>query len=293
MASTTLLALTLSLLLLPSLSAASPLLDAAEILATAGFHRMALHLELASQTLQSHHSLTIFAPSDSHHHISINNVTVNPSPIFRNPHLAIFATHSFFNPHFHLQQASPPPPPPQNPLSHASRLLHSRGFTLMASILDLQFPAITDRRELTLFVPPDEAVAKNAGNLTELPALLRHHLVPRKIAWCDLASLKDGTLIGTYQSGFAVNVTKSGTHTLLLNGVPVDLPEMYRGDWLVLHGVRHVLFAHKGKRHRLRHGSDPVSVAALDGEQPPHDFDDRELVGNVNSPQHYHFSVFH
>ncbi|TKY69278.1 putative fasciclin arabinogalactan protein 20 [Spatholobus suberectus] len=326
--------LTLSLLL--SLSSASTLLDAAEILSTSGFESMALHLELASQTLESRHSLTIFAPTDfafrqlprvplsllryhllphafSLHsltslpsgaaiptllprhsltvtttttHISLNNVTVNPSPIFHDPRLAIFATHNFFNPRFR-----PPPPTPakNNPLLDASRALRSRGFSLMASVLDVQLPA---SRELTLLAPGDEAVAKRAGNLSEFPALLRRHLVPRKVAWRDLAGLKDGTLIGTYERGFAVNVTKSGTRTLLLNGVPVVFRDMYRGDWLVVHGLRHVLSVRRGKRHHpATNDSYRVSVAARDGEESSEfdNYDDRD----GNSARHYHFSVFH
>ncbi|QCD89633.1 hypothetical protein DEO72_LG4g579 [Vigna unguiculata] len=67
--------------------------------------------------------------------------------------------------------------------------------------------------------------------------------------WPQLAEIRDGTLVGTYEKGFALNVTMSKTHTLLLNGVEVVFPDMLRGDCLVVHGVPHVLSGHNGKRH--------------------------------------------
>ncbi|CAJ1932502.1 unnamed protein product [Sphenostylis stenocarpa] len=340
---TTLLTLSLLLLLLSLSSATSTtLLDAVEILSSSGFKCMAVHLELASQTIQPHHSFTIFSPTDAAFHrlphhlplsllryhllphafslhsltslpfgasiptllpnhsltittptptttISINNITLTPSPIFHHPNLTIFPTTNFFNPHFHLPPLHPSPklnlpttctPPPPNRLSQVARLLRSHHFSLMASLLDLQFPAACNRRALTLFAPLDEAVASHArNNLTQLSTLLRHHLVPCKMFWPDLASLRDGTLIGTYEKGFALNVTKCKTHTLLLNGVRVVFPDMFRGDCLVVHGVQHVLSVRNGKRkHHAKHDTYRVSVAEDDGEDEvsPHssEFDD-------------------
>ncbi|KAG4991321.1 hypothetical protein AAZX31_09G111100 [Glycine max] len=355
---TTFLILSFSLLLLLSVTAASPLLEAANILSAAGYECMALQLELASQTLQSHHSLTIFAPSDAafehhHHHpslhllryhllphafslhsltslpfgasiptllpshsltvtttnphsISINNVSLNTTPIFQHPNLTIFSAHTFFNPHFHFQHQNPTPPPNpatcppplKTPLSHASHLLHSRNFSVVAAVLNLQFPAPCTGRELTLFAPPDNAITHL--NLTELVPLLHRHLVPCKIAWRDLAALQDGTLIGTYERGFAINVTN--TNTLLLNGVHVTFPEMYRGDWLVVHGVNHVLSGtHHGKRHPTHRAKKNDSYrVSVEEEQDGGDqesssgFEDhRHREGEENSPHHYHFSAFH
>ncbi|XP_014519826.1 putative fasciclin-like arabinogalactan protein 20 [Vigna radiata var. radiata] len=364
MASPTTSFLTLSLLLLillPISSATSAtLLDAVEILSSLGFQCMALHLELASQTLQPHHSLTIFAPTDAAferlpHHlslsllryhllphafslhsltslpfgasiptllpnhsltitttsptitISINNVTLLPSRVFHHPNLTIFPTTNFFDPRFHLTPPHPRPKPnppticlpsPHNPLSRAARLLRSHRFSLVASLLDLQLPSAYNRCKLTLFAPLDKALIHARHNLTHLSALLRHHLVPCKIVWRELVELRDGTLIGTYEKGFSLNVTMSKTHTLLLNGVQVIFPDMFRGDCLVVHGVQHVFSGHNVKRHHhAKHDTYRVTDAQdydeheVSSHSP--EFDDDNRHGEGNSAGHYHFSVFH
>ncbi|KAK7310083.1 hypothetical protein RJT34_07330 [Clitoria ternatea] len=237
-------------------------------------------------TLLPNHSLTVTTTTPRH--LSINNVTVNPSPIFTHPYLVIFPTHTFFDPNFHLPPKTPPNTPcfPANfnSSSHkVTRVLRSRGYSAMALVLDMQFPGLDDgnRRQLTLLAPVDEAIA----NRTDLPAIIRRHLLPCRMTWSDLVALEDGTLIGTYERGISLRVTKPSSDTVLLNGVSVIFPDLYHSDWLVVHGLQGVL---KGRRHRKTpQDSDEMTVEAEDAEQST------SLEGVENSEQHLHFSVFH
>ncbi|KAK7308742.1 hypothetical protein VNO77_42368 [Canavalia gladiata] len=246
-------------------------------------------------TLLSGHSLTV---TTTPHRVSINNITVNPSPIFHNHHLVIFATENFFDPYFQLPAKTPSTcfPSKNNEafsFKEASSVLRSRGCSLMASLLDLQFPD-GNRRQLTLFAPLDQALTNQiAGNLSHFPVIVHRHLVPCKILRSDLVNLEDGTLIGTYERGFVLNVTNSGTEdTPLLNGVPVIFPELYRSDWLVVHGLQEVLSVHTGIGNRARQYSDPVSEAAQDAKDSSSLFEFDVHSDVENSPQHYRFSVF-
>ncbi|XP_047171811.1 LOW QUALITY PROTEIN: putative fasciclin-like arabinogalactan protein 20, partial [Vigna umbellata] len=303
----------LLLILLPFSSTASTtsttLLDAVEFLSSSGFQCMALHLELASQTLQPHHSLIIFAPTDAafeHHHLHQQRHP-RPLPRLPSPQPHHLPHHQLLRPTLPPHTPTPPSktkpshlcaPSPHNHLSRAARLLRSHRFSLVASLLDLQLPFACNRCKLTLFAPLDKALSHAAHNLTHLSALLRHHLVPCKIVWRELAELRDGTLIGTYEKGFSLNVTVSKTHTLLLNGVQVVFPDMFRGDCLVVHGVQHVFSRHNVKQHHhAKHDTYWVTDAQdydeheVSSHSP--EFDDDNRHGEGNSAGHYHFSVFH
>ncbi|KAK7273786.1 hypothetical protein RIF29_14849 [Crotalaria pallida] len=249
-------------------------------------------------TLLPHHSLTV--TTDHRHHprraVSINNVTVNPSPIFNDGSLVIFATESFFDPYFQLPAKSESKrtetrsgsdhlatcfPARKNEVNRlfsdetfsfkeASTVMRSRGCSLLASFLDMQILGLSDhhrnrnrnRPQLTLFAPIDEVIATHAPNVSDYSSILRKHLVPCRILWSDLVNLEDGTLIWTYERGFTVTVTKSSNEMLLLNGVAVIFPELYYSDWLVVHGVQDVLS--KG-RVREVHDSPVQNITTEDG----------------------------
>ncbi|XP_061375045.1 putative fasciclin-like arabinogalactan protein 20 [Gastrolobium bilobum] len=266
-------------------------------------------------TLLPGHSLTV-TTSHSDDRVSINNVTVNPSPIFDDGYLVIFATENFFDPYFQLPAQIIPRRPNTSltaaaacfpdkknnrkwffsdeafSFKEASDVLRSRGCSVIASFLDTQFLGLLDRPQLTLFAPIDEEMKNHVGkmNLSDYSAILRHHLVPCKILWSDLVTLEDGTLIWTYERGFTINVTKSSKDMLLLNGVPVIFPELYYSDWLVVHGLREVLSVPKGKKKAVK-DSDQVSDAGEDAKEScSFGFNHN---GAANNAGHYHFSTFH
>lgn len=163
----------------------------------------------------------------------------------------------------------------------------------MASVLDVQFlVGLKDRPQLTLFAPIDEALSVSHvanNNLSDCSTILRRHLVPCKIAWSDLVTMDEGTLVWTYERGFTLNVTKSSTDMLLLNGVPVVFPELYYSDWLVVHGLREVLSVDsKGLTDQpAEDDDDSVQIS----ESPFDQFSHNGAQNPATEP--YHFSVFH
>ncbi|KAL1317933.1 hypothetical protein HN51_070162 [Arachis hypogaea] len=276
-------------------------------------------------TLLPSHSLTVTTTTDSADSLSINNVTVNSEPLYRDASLVIFTTDHFFDPYFQLPAKIPHRTGTTDPYSssaaacfagrknhrksfssgeafsfkEASSVLRSKGCFLMAELLDTQFLAIRNRPQLTLFAPMDKVVtstnatrghvaATNNNNprLRGHSSILRHHLVPCKILWSDLLTLEEGTLIRTYERGFTLNVTKSTEDVLLVNGVPVISPELYNSDWLVVHGLQEVLSPLKGRKGRGVEGSGRISEAAAE-------VGNATSYGEDSAAQHFHFSVFH
>ncbi|OIW21041.1 hypothetical protein TanjilG_28388 [Lupinus angustifolius] len=262
-------------------------------------------------TLLPSHSLTVTTDHRHRHRhhirLSINNVTVNPSPVYNDGTIVIFAIDNFFDPYFELPAKSVIRTETNAKSSseiiadlaaclsarknemkwsfgETSSVMRSRGFSVMASFLDMQFLGNEDRPKLTLFAPIDEVMATHALNVSDYSSILRQHIVPCRIAWSDLVNLEDETLIWTYERGFTVSVTKSSNEMLLINGVAVIFPELYFSDWLVVHGVQDVLSVAKGAPDSP---SQNVTVEHKDGKE-------FQLGEEINIPaQHYHFSVFH
>ncbi|KAI4313818.1 hypothetical protein L6164_026768 [Bauhinia variegata] len=211
-------------------------------------------------TMLPGHSL-IVTTSHLDDRISINNVSVKRFPIFDEGSLSIFGIDKFLDPYFQIpgEICRPSWKPGCMPLrksekiwfseaysfQEASEVLRSKGCSVMASLLDMQFLGPKEGPQLTLFAPVDEGVVNHLDNFSAYSSILRHHLVPCKIMWSDLVTLDDGSILWTYESGFTINVTKSGD-MLHLNGVPVIFPEMYHSDWFVVHGLREMLSGSKG-----------------------------------------------
>ncbi|CAK8536602.1 unnamed protein product [Lathyrus sativus] len=252
-------------------------------------------------TLLPGHSLTV---TTSNHRLSINNVTVDPKPLLADGYLVIFQTDTFFDPYFQLPRPSSSAcfsarkSAERNrsdfgskrlisdsstfSFMEASSALRSRGSSIMASFLDMQFLGLKERPDqITLFAPMDEAMASHVGNITDYSDILRRHLVPCKITWRHLVTLEEGTLIWTYQRGFTLNVTKTHASSdlfLLNNGVQVIFPDLYNSDWLVIHGIGDIL---------LDTTSTEDSVQQFDHHHH------KNHHHHHNPAEHSHFSAFH
>nr|XP_027187701.1 putative fasciclin-like arabinogalactan protein 20 isoform X2 [Cicer arietinum] len=231
-------------------------------------------------TLLPGHSLTV--TTNSNRKLSINNVTVNPTPLLDDGYLVIFQTESFFDPYFQLPRPSSGAcfrnsggggggggkrlisDASTFSFKEASSALRSKGCSIMASFLEMQFLGLKERPDqVTVFAPIDEALMSQIGNVTDHSVILRRHLVPCKIMWSDLVNLQEGTLIWTYQRGFTVNVTKSSTNSdlfLLNNGVPVVFPDLYSSDWLVVHGLGDILLDPKGIEVSVQEDAESSSL---------------------------------
>ncbi|KAI4357689.1 hypothetical protein L6164_001623 [Bauhinia variegata] len=231
--------------------------------------------------------------------IGINNITVNKPPIFYDGYLSIFRINEFFDPYFQIPRKIPKPSlgPGCMPLrksekiwfsesysfQEASKVLRSKGCSIMASLLDMQFLGPKERPQLTLFAPVDEGMVNHLGNLSDYSSILRHHLVPCKILWSDLVTLDDGSEFWTYERGFTINVTKSGD-ILYLNGVAVIFPEMYYSDWLVVHGLPEMLPGSKGsvQAAKAEHSSQ-TQMGNEQAREPSND--ENELSGSMTRVQ--------
>ncbi|KAL8267593.1 hypothetical protein R6Q59_004937 [Mikania micrantha] len=124
----------------------------------------------------------------------------------------------------------------------ASNALISRGYSVMASFLNLQLLRFLNQSglSLTLFAPVDEMIVDYSRQIPDYLSLFLRHVLPCKISWKDLANLENRLDANTYLSGFRIGVTRSGG-TLTVNGVLIALPDMYYSDWLVIHGIPETL----------------------------------------------------
>lgn len=121
-----------------------------------------------------------------------------------------------------------------------SETLRSRGYSVMATFMDLQLLGFLGQRRLTVFAPVDEVMVGKIGDIPEYSSLFLRHVVPCKLSWTDLANLKEGTELQTYLEGFNMIVTISND-IFMVNEVEITFPDMYYSDWLVVHGVRQIL----------------------------------------------------
>ncbi|KAH7516372.1 hypothetical protein FEM48_Zijuj10G0128000 [Ziziphus jujuba var. spinosa] len=248
-------------------------------------------------TMLANHSLIITtALSDSR--ISINNVRVNGSPIYDDGSLIIFGIDHFFNPYFRV---SDPKNRTKNvkdrvcvrsnssymmelkvdhhhPFDEACAVMRSRGCSVMASLLEMQFIGFKDQSHqtmLTIFAPIDQAMVNQKTNVSEFSSIFRRHIIPCRLRWRDLVDFVDGTELQSNLEGFTIKITGS-SKGLRINGVPVILPDMYHNDWLVVHGISEIL---EGPKHEEK---VPESFYGFGNENEE----------NTNTVAHYHFSVF-
>ncbi|KAK4763460.1 hypothetical protein SAY87_012898 [Trapa incisa] len=191
--------------------------------------------------------------------VSLNDVRITKSPLYSDGSLVIFGAEDFFNSSFKLPFSIQGHGTPNlrcassiknsqktvnfkadNSLETASKVLKSSGYSVMASILGMQLLGVEKPATLlTLFAPIDQSIVKVIGNLGEYPPMFLKHTVPCRLLWGDLIDIGNGAVaIPTYGKGFKIHVTKSNDNNLLLvNKVPIIRPELYKNEWIVVHGV--------------------------------------------------------
>ncbi|CAB4295746.1 unnamed protein product [Prunus armeniaca] len=234
------------------------------------FHIIPLYFSLRSlkslpfgakiSTLLSDHSLSVTTLAYDPR-VSLNNVPITVSPIFDDGSLIIFGIDRFLDPHFRilgpLRSYTPKnlgclaPKNPNEamevrdayyPFSEASNALRSKGCSVMASFLEMQFHGFFFKYQtmMTVFAPFDQVLMNRVGNLSEQSSIFHRHVVPCRLLWSDLVSFNDGTVLRTNLMGFTINITRS-QDVLMVNGVSVIFPEVYHNGWLSVHGISEVL----------------------------------------------------
>ncbi|KAJ4829349.1 hypothetical protein Tsubulata_024228 [Turnera subulata] len=201
-------------------------------------------------TLLANLSLTVTSSGDDG--ISLNGVKITIPPVYDDGSLIVYGIEKFLDPGFDPSALSPRSGGGLGcsfngsrgagyySFNEAGRALRSEGFSVMASFLDLQLPGFTERPTLTIFAPVDEAMKDYVGRFDEYASIFYKHVVPCRILWSELVNFDDGAVLETYQEGFGVTVSRS-EDVLMLNEAIVSFPDMYRNDWLVVHGIRSLL----------------------------------------------------
>ncbi|KAJ6768748.1 hypothetical protein OIU74_022405 [Salix koriyanagi] len=184
-------------------------------------------------TLFPNHSLTI---TSTGYDISLNGVKIRDSPVYDDGSLVSSDCYSY---------------------NEASRVLKSKGYSVMASFLDLQLMAgFKDKTALTIFAPVDEVIKAFLGDVSEYSSMFRKHVVPCKIMWGDLVNFDDGVVLETYLKGFGIAVSTSGDNLMLNDQASVNFPDMYHNDWLVIHGLRSILMEPESEYSFLDDGDE-------------------------------------
>ncbi|KAG5240455.1 fasciclin arabinogalactan protein [Salix suchowensis] len=209
-------------------------------------------------TLFPNHSLTI---TSTGYDISLNGVKIRDSPVYDDGSLVILGVDRFFDPGFGASGqnlgCSVKVSSDCYSYNEASRVLKSKGYSVMASFLDLQLMAgFKDKTALTIFAPVDEVIKAFLGDLSEYSSMFRKHVVPCKIMWGDLVNFDDGVVLETYLKGFGIAVSTSGDNLMLNDQASVNFPDMYHNDWLVIHGLRSILMEPESEYSFLDDGDE-------------------------------------
>ncbi|XP_002534506.3 putative fasciclin-like arabinogalactan protein 20 [Ricinus communis] len=206
-------------------------------------------------TLSSNLSITIV--NDDNGTVFLNGVKILGCP-YDDGSLVVLGVDKFLDPDFVVSLASPPSPVPVPSANlacgsdfkngvylfkEATNVLRSNGCSVMGSFLDLQLMSGFKEKQrplLTVFAPLDEVMKGFIGDVDQYSLIFLRHVVPCKITWKDLVDFDDGMVFDTFLEGFGITVSRSGD-ILMLNEVPVSFPDMYRNEWLVVHGLRGML----------------------------------------------------
>ncbi|KAL3510633.1 hypothetical protein ACH5RR_030034 [Cinchona calisaya] len=205
---------------------------------------------------RTHTPLFITTPSENPTKISINNVEISGSPLFDDGFVVVFAVEKFFEADFTL-------PSPQlgtnfttecvkfNTFSRflgASGVLKSRGYSIIATFLDLQLMGFMgsdkspseNEMKLTVFAPLDEVLVGESGNFLEYTSIFLRHLLPCKLNWNELNRIGNETTFGNYVQGLTMKIEKSGDK-VMVNGIEITAPDLYENERVAIHGMREMI----------------------------------------------------
>ncbi|KAI3453105.1 hypothetical protein Pfo_009768 [Paulownia fortunei] len=192
--------------------------------------------------------------------VSINNVRISESPIFDDGFFIVYAIDNFFDLNFTLTLTNSTKTNPKSDFQclkletvsrfeEASGVLKSRGYSIIASFLDLQLMGFLDHggfsedvMKWTVFAPVDEELVQFSGDFLGYFSLFTRHLAPCKVGWSDLEEMVNGTVVSNNVKGFSLEITRDeDDEILMVNGIEITFPDMYDSEWLVIHGIRGVI----------------------------------------------------
>ena len=206
-------------------------------------------------SLVPNQSLVVTTSLASDGFISINNVRVHENAVFGDGSVVLYGIDEFINSSF--QTVLDPVPAscpgsttglkgptqdeqwdcPVESFGLVAKFLRSRGYSIVATFLDGQLSGFKDQTKLTIFAPVDQAFEDYVRNISDYSLIFRRHVVPRLLSWQDLIGCEVGTKLPTFSRGFMVNVMVSNEGVPVVNDAPVVFQDIYRSDWLVVHGL--------------------------------------------------------
>ncbi|XP_062102877.1 putative fasciclin-like arabinogalactan protein 20 [Humulus lupulus] len=199
-------------------------------------------------TMVPDHSLVVTASLAIDGFISINNVRINEKAVFGDGFVALYGIDEFINSSFVQTEPGQPAPAPASlhgsteSFAPVAQFLRSRGYHIMATLLDAQLTGLRDQTKLTIFAPVDRTFDYYASNISDYALIFRRHVVPRLLTWQDLiGSELVGTKLPTFSRGFMIDLRVSSDGIPMLNDAPVVFQDIYQSDRFIVHGLNGLL----------------------------------------------------
>ncbi|XP_031260930.1 putative fasciclin-like arabinogalactan protein 20 [Pistacia vera] len=202
----------------------------------------------------SHTLLVTSLPSRDQGSVLLNGVKVNASSvIYDDGWLRIFGIEKFFDPNF---RASPRTNldcvasardddedggDGSMSFDEAICKMKEKGYSIMASFLELQMGTTKESTLLTLFAPPDEKMEGYFSNFSDYSSVFLRHVVPCKMPWSVLIDLDYPAAVPTFLEAYKITVTlRQDREGLLVNKVLV-IEDVYADERLAVLGIGDVL----------------------------------------------------
>ncbi|KAL0326917.1 UNVERIFIED_CONTAM: putative fasciclin-like arabinogalactan protein 20 [Sesamum angustifolium] len=219
--------------------------------------------------------------------ISINNVGISDVPIFDDGFVIVYTIDDFFDLNFTLNLTNSTNTKPKSDFQclkletvsrfeDASGLLKSRGYSIVATFLELQLMGFLDHGGLsedvmkwTVFAPVDEELVQFSGDFLSYFSLFTRHVVPCKVGWSDIEEMVNGTVVSNNVKGFSLEITKDeNDEILMVNGVDIMFPDMYESEWLVIHGIRGVIALPENAEDQETESIEELPVEKVEAPDP-------------------------
>ena len=170
--------------------------------------------------------------------MSVNYVRIDEKVMIDGNSIVIYGIDEFFNSSFKTIPKQPDQDDDRQSFASVTKFLRSRGYSIIATFLDAQLMNFNKENgtKLTIFAPADQAFVEFVRNISDYSGIFRQHVVPSVLSWQDLVGCEFGRKLPTFCRGFEIDVTVVDG-VPVLNDSPVVAQDMYRSDWLVVHGI--------------------------------------------------------
>ncbi|GAA0171516.1 hypothetical protein LIER_25526 [Lithospermum erythrorhizon] len=201
-------------------------------------------------TLSNSASPLVITSAPGNSRVEINEVAVLGSPIYDDGFVVVFGVEDFFKLNFTIEGTTQnvrsttlecSDLSPFSTLMDAVGKLKSRGYSIMASFLELQVMGYLKLSpwplKLTMFAPEDEVLLRFLGDIPSYSGLFLRHMLACKLSFADLNGVENGTVFRDNFEGLSIVIERSD-RDFFVNGVEITSPDLYYSDWIAIHGIR-------------------------------------------------------